>query len=105
MDRAALIAAMQVTAAEKPVAVAVPKWGTVYVRQVTVAEVDEQTADTDGKDDKHKIARAACRVLCDESGARLFDPGKPEDVALVAAQPWSYLRKVLSASDPDAGNA
>lgn len=105
MDRAALIAAMKVTAAEKPVAVTVPKWGEVYVRQLTVAEVDEQSADTDAKEDKHKLARAACRVLCDENGDRIFDPASKDDVSLVASQPWSILRKVLSASDGDAGNA
>lgn len=99
MDRAALIAAMQSTAAEKPVAVTVPKWGTVYVRQVTVAEVDEQSADTDAMNDKNKIARGACRVLCDETGARLFDPKSAADVALLASQPWPLLRAVLSASD------
>lgn len=103
MDRAALIAAMQATAAEKPVAVTVPKWGKVWVRQVTVAEVDAQQADDEAatKDDKNKLARGACRVICDETGARLFDPNKPEDVALLAAQPWALLRKVLAASDTE----
>ena len=99
MDRNALIAAMEVTAAEKPIAVTVPKWGLVYVRQVTVAEVDEQSADTDAADDKNKIARGACRVLCDETGVRLFDPKSATDVALLARQPWPLLRAVLSASD------
>jgi hypothetical protein len=100
MDRASLIAAMQAVAAEKPRAVAVPKWGTVHVRQLTVAEVDAQAADTAGdKDDKNRIARGACRVLCDELGQRLFDPDKPDDVALLAAQPWALLRTVLQASE------
>lgn len=105
MDRAALIAAMQSTAAEPPVAVEVPKWGTVHVRQVTVAEIDAQSSDTDAKDDKNKIARAAARVLCDGDGKRLFDPSNADDVALLASQPWPLLRKVLSASDPDPGKA
>jgi hypothetical protein len=88
MDRASLIAAMQAVAAEKPRAVAVPKWGTVHVRQLTVAEVDAQAADTAGdKDDKNRIARG------------LFDPDKPDDVALLAAQPWALLRTVLQASE------
>lgn len=111
MDRNALIAAMELTAAEKPIAVTVPKWGTVYVRQVTVAEVDEQSADTgDAADgdagkpkDKMRLARGACRVLCDEFGVRLFDSNKPEDVALIAKQPWPLLRQVLAASDPTPG--
>ncbi len=105
MDRASLVAAMQAVAAEKPVAVAVPKWGTVYVRQLTVAEVDAQAADTTDKDDKNRIARGACRVLCDEAGVRLFDPDDAHDVALVASQPWALLRQVLSASEGKAGDA
>lgn len=106
MDRATLIAAMQATAAEKPIAVQVPKWGTVYVRQVTVAEVEEQTADTEKRDDKFRMARGACRVLCDANGKRLFDPNSDADVKLIAAQPWPLLRRVLSASDgeTDPGN-
>lgn len=99
MDRASLIAAMQAVAAEKPKAVTVPKWGTVYVRQLTVAEVDTQAADTADKGDKNRIARGACRVLCDESGARLFDPDDATDVALLASQPWALLRQVLNTSE------
>lgn len=99
MDRASLIAAMKAVAAEKPRAVTVPKWGTVYVRQLTVAEVDEQAADTKDKDDKNRIARSACRVLCDESGVRVFDPDDANDVALLASQPWAMLRKVLATSE------
>lgn len=102
MDRAALIAAMQAVAAEKPVAVTVPKWGTVYVRQLTVAEVDAQSADTADKGDKNRLARGACRVLCDEHGQRLFDPDDATDVALLASQPWALLRQVLSTSGGDA---
>lgn len=105
MDRASLVAAMQAVAAEKPVAVAVPKWGTVYVRQLTVAEVDAQAADTADKADKNRIARGACRVLCDEAGVRLFDADDAQDVALVASQPWALLRQVLSASEGKAGDA
>lgn len=105
MNRDELVAAMQATAAEKPVAVDVPKWGRIYVRQVTVAEVDEQTKDTDEKEDKFRIARGACRVICDEKGVRMFDPNDKDDVKLVASQPWPLLRKVLAASDGDQGNA
>lgn len=99
MDRASLIAAMKAVAAEKPTPVDVPKWGTVYVRQLTVAEVDEQAADTKDKDDKNRIARGACRVLCDENGVRVFNPEDANDVSLLASQPWAMLRKVLAASE------
>lgn len=103
MDRNAIIAAMQATAAALPVAVDVPGWGRVHVRQITVAEVEQQTADAAAKDDARRLARAAARVLCDETGARLFDPASDEDVALISGQPWDLLRRVLEVSQPSAG--
>lgn len=102
MNRDQLIAAMHVTADEKPRAVTVPKWGTVYVRSLTVGEVDEQSEDVANEKDKKRIARAAARLLCDEDGNRLLDPNEPGDVDLLARQPWTLLRKVIA--DPDAGN-
>lgn len=103
MDRSALIAAMQATAAAPPVAVEVEGWGRVYVRALTVAEMDE--ASEVESSDKNKVARGACRVICDETGHRLFDPKSDADVELIAKQPWSMLRKVLAASDPVSGKA
>lgn len=99
MDRDSLMAAMRVTASVKPRPVDVPGWGTVYVRALTVAEVEEQTADLDKKDDKSRIARGAARLLCDESGTRMFEPSNGEHVDLLAAQPWELLRKVIDASN------
>lgn len=99
MNRDELIAAMQSTAGEKPSPVEVKGWGTVYVRSLTVAEVEEHAEDTKDKKDKNRIARAAARVICDESGKRLFDPDNESDVKLIASQRWSLLRKVLSATD------
>ena len=102
MNREELIAAMRATATEAPRAVTVPKWGTVYVRDVTVAEVEEQTNDTADKKDKQRIARAVARILCDEQGNRLFDPEDQDDVALLARQPWKLLSKVIA--EGEAGN-
>ena len=104
MKRDDLIAAMRATAAEKPVAVDVPGWGKVFVRSLTVAEVEEQAADTADKTDKNRIARGAARLLCDETGKRLFNPEDEADVKLLAAQPWKLLRQVLNVAEPDAGN-
>lgn len=109
MNREELIAAMRETAAAPPTSVKVKGWGLVHIRPLTVAEVEDQAEDTADKQDKHRIARAACRVICDASGKRLFDHDNEEDVALVAQQPWPMLRKVLEASgsqfgSDDAGN-
>lgn len=97
--RDALIAAMQATAAQKPRAVTVPGWGEVFVRSVTVEEVEAQADDTEGERDKRKIARGVARVLCDAQGNRIFDPANAEDVALISKQPWPLLRKVLAVAD------
>lgn len=100
MDRASLIAAMQITAAPTPTPVTVPEWGTVHVRRITVEEADEMAADEStitSMDKKSRIARNACRVLCDEKGVLLFDPNSQEDVALVRKQPWDVLSEVMAA--------
>lgn len=97
-----LIKAMQETARQKPRAVKTKQWGTVYIREVTVAEIDEQTADTESKNDKKRFARGAARVICDQDGNRLFDPDNESDIALLAKQPWPLLRQVLQ--DDDSGN-
>jgi len=109
MNREDLIAAMQATASPKPVAVAVPAWGTVYVKPPTVEEVDAATEVADPDDGKkRRLARAAARVICDEQGQRIFDPSIASDVELLAVQPWSMLQLVLAAADgrkaDDSGN-
>lgn len=99
--RDALIAAMQATAARKPTPVEVPAWGTVYVRAVTVAEIEDQSADTTAGD-KGRMARGCARVICDADGNRIFDPESAEDVALIAAQPWPLMRQVIAAAEEGA---
>jgi hypothetical protein len=104
MDRAQLIAAMQATADKPPVPVVTKEWGTVFVRPLTVDEADSlQGQDATGAKDKRRLARGACRLICDETGQRLFDANNEDDVGLLARQPWTLLRKVLSAADDDGG--
>ena len=105
MNRSDLIAAMQATASLPPKPVDVPGWGTVYVRAITVGEVEEQTGDTQASQDKRRIARGVARVLCNEAGERMFDPASEDDVGLIARQPWTLLRRVLAVADEgQAGN-
>lgn len=99
MNRAEFITALQASAAQKPRAVFVKGWGEVYLRALTVAEVEEQTADTEAKKDKNRLARSAARLLCDKQGVRLLDPDNADDVALLAKQPWAMLHQILSASE------
>lgn len=98
MNRDELIAAMRTTAAAAaaPRPVDVPGWPRVYVRVLTVAEVDENTAADNASTDKRRLARGAARVMCDETGARLFDASNADDVALIASQPWPLLQAVVA---------
>lgn len=102
--RDALIAAMQVTAVRAPRHVSIKGWPELYVRDITVDEVDAQAADTSDKKDKSRFARAACRIIVDKDGRPLFSPDDESDVALLGKQPWPMLRKVINAADDDAGN-
>jgi hypothetical protein len=97
MKREDLIAAMRATASQPPKAVDIDGWGTLHVRPPTVAEVDAARQKEEPDDDK-QFARGACRVLCDETGNRIFDADNPEDVNLLAAQPWTMLTKVVAAA-------
>lgn len=111
MDREQLIAAMRAAAADavQPRLVPVPVLGSVYVRDVTVAEVDANIAedgDAEGKATSNRgLARSACRVICDETGRRLFDANNKDDLALIGSLPWSILRTILDKADSTAGKA
>lgn len=97
MDRAQLMAAMEAAAALKPHPIDIPAWGgTVYVRAITVAEVEDMKGKTN---DKHHLARAAARVVCDSAGALVFDPDSEADVEFIARQPWPLLQRVLAEGD------
>lgn len=95
---------MQTTAAPKPRAVKVPKWGTVYVLDLMVDEVEaniEADKDKDKGDAKHDIARGAARVLCDPDGKLIYDANNPDDVAFLGSQPWRLLRKINPQDDAE----
>lgn len=90
---------MAATANPKPRPVPTKAWGTVHVRPVTVAELEEQKADTVDWKDKRRIARGAARVICTEGGTPIFDPDDQADVDLIAAQPWALLKQVIDAAE------
>ncbi len=80
----------------KPVPVDTTLWGRVWVRILTCADVEEVKSKPD---DKMRIARGVARVLCDESGVLLFDPGSEDDVAAVASLPWAELNSILTQAE------
>ena len=98
MNRAELLAAMEASSAVKPRLVKVPGLGDVYIRALTIADVDEERADIDKKD-KASAARGACRVLSDENGNRLLDPSNPDDVAAMSKQPMRVLIALNKAAE------
>jgi hypothetical protein len=106
MTRDELIAVMRGDGAEKPIEVRIERWGTLYVRLPSVAEVEALKDDPDDEGEpqtQHALARSAARIICDADGKRLFDPDNEDDVALLAARRWADLQKVLTAGQ-DSGN-
>lgn len=87
-----------------PRPVEVPGWGTVYVRPLTVEEVDAAADAKPSDAGKWRIARGAARVLCNDAGERLLDPANDEHVALIARQPWTLLQRVIEAAEDRAPN-
>lgn len=99
MDRAALLAAMDSVAAEKPRLVKIPGLGEVHIREITIGEIDDQIADTEGNKGKRGVARGACRLLADPDGNRLLDPDDETDVEKMARLPLRVLTAINSAND------
>lgn len=100
MNRDDLVSAMQATAAEKPRALETKKWGTVYIKSPSVAEIEaqiEESATVDEGGSKHQIAKGAARILCDAEGNRIFDPNSLADLLLLESQPWDLLQEVTDA--------
>jgi len=100
MDRAALIAAMQATAAaaRQPVPVDTP-WGKLFVKTFTVADVDRHREANAQSTDKRTLARGVARAVCDEDGNAIFDENSDADVTLIASQPYQKLMSIVRAAN------
>jgi hypothetical protein len=103
MDKNGLLKAMQATAQMKPRKITVNGWGDLYVKSLTVADVQaqqERNKETENADlkDRRTLALGAANVLCDENGALVFDPANKEHIDLLSLQPWAMLNQVLEAS-------
>lgn len=104
MDRVTQRKAWEVAAqaAVTPIKVNAGVLGDVYVRRMTVEEVDASTDDAVEVDKKRRLARSAARVIYSEDGQLLFDPANAEDLTLIAKQPWELLHLILAAARADA---
>lgn len=97
----ALLGAMDTVAAEKPRRVTIAGLGEVFIREITVGEIDAQIDDNADKKNKRGIARGACRLLADENGNQLLNPENPEHVARMAKMPLRVLTAINKASELD----
>jgi hypothetical protein len=70
-------------------------WGTVYVRTLTVGEIVMQSEESADDKNKPSLARAFCRLLCDENNQQVFNPASQDDINTVMSLPWPLVRKVL----------
>lgn len=76
----------------------------VYIRPLTVAEVDgqaEDTPDTEDVTEKTRLAKGAAKLICTEEGERLLDPANPAHLAVLNKLPWSTLRTIINADAPE----
>src|SRR5262245_3598206 len=94
---------MKAIAAEKPHSVDIKGYGKVFVRSLTVAEVEAEQALPEDAREKNRFPRAVAKVICDEEGRRIFDVNSEEDMKLLAAQPWASLQAILEAARKDYG--
>jgi hypothetical protein len=80
-----------------PVAHDIPGVGTVYFRAMSAYESEVMRKKQEGfpKDDGLASARIAAFVICDESGALVFNPENDEDVRAVADIPQGTLGTIL----------
>lgn len=94
MNKADLRARILATADPKPTSIEVDGWGTVYVKPLTVGDIESFSVDTDPA---LKAARSIARVLCDEAGELIFDPQSAEDLFAINRLPLSAISVINGA--------
>ena len=102
MNRDDFLAAIE-GAVEKPTPLDVPKLGRVYIKSLTVAEVDAIAIRTAEPGFVYTNAYGVAQILCDADGERVLDATKPEDVATLARLPWATLKFILEANAENVG--
>jgi hypothetical protein len=101
MNKAELRARILATANPQPAPIEVPGWGTVYIKPLTVGDIESFSADTDPA---LKAARSIARVLCDQGGELLFDPTNPEDLFAINRLPLDAISVINAAVDKTNAN-
>ena len=70
----------------------------VFVRRLTLGEVEQQSEDAKSKD-RSKLATAVARVLVDEEGTPLYDSTNDDDVLELSKMPWPLISRILDESN------
>lgn len=79
----------------------------MYIRELSIGELQAQINDTEGKKDLRGLARGACRLLCDEHGVQLMDPNNESHVTemmKVKIRLLTAINKAGEAEEDPAGN-
>lgn len=99
MNREQLIAGLEQAVQNEVRFVDMPEWGgKVFVRELMVADVDGGEVDESDDDKTTRLARGACKIICDEKGNRLLDPKNPDDVTYISRQGWKVLQRFINKS-------
>lgn len=84
----------------------IPKWGTVYVRDMLGDESDEWVRKSRELKDEigdlseiHPTAFAVAMVLCDETGKRVYDPLNADDLKFLGTRRKRHLNQILAVGD------
>lgn len=72
-------------------------FGTVYIKPMTVAEIENSVSNP--LEGVSSLARNIATVICDKEGNRLLDPNDKTDVELIASQNWADLKPVRDAME------
>jgi hypothetical protein len=99
MNRADLIAAMKKVASAEPKSLTVPGWGKIYIKPLSVKEVQDKKPSVLDPESKRALAIGVANVICDQKGNRVFNVESDEDVSLIESQPWPMLQKIIDASN------
>ncbi|MCC6489144.1 MAG: hypothetical protein IT364_16715 [Candidatus Hydrogenedentes bacterium] len=103
MDIEELLKQLEVNAGtvERPIAVAVPGVGTLYVRKRTVLEFEQMATVREANADSPNgfFAPSVARLLCDEQGKRFPLDVQERLIALLARQPETVFHAIVNAAD------
>ncbi len=95
MNKAALRARILATANPKPMPVNVPAWGEVFIRTLTVGDIESFSADAAPT---NKAARGIARVLCNAAGELIFDPNDEDDLKAINGLRADSLQAINAAN-------